>query len=135
MEENNMHTVTNYLNIAKVKFVDGNNERTYDYANYDVFLKAGDLCVVKTANHGLGLARVVEIIDRNDIETQREIVSIVNTEDYDLRVATRAKAAELKTKMQERAKQLQDIDLYQMLAKDDPAMMELLIEYQTLPNM
>lgn len=135
MEEKNMHNITNYLNIAKVKFVDGNSDRTYDYANFEALLEAGDLCVVKTAHHGFGLARVVEIVDRNDVETQREVVSIVNTEAYDFRVASRAKAAELKAKMQERAKQLQDIALYQMLAKDDPAMMELLNEYQALPNM
>lgn len=134
MEENNMHNITNYLNIAKVKFVDGNNACTYDYANFEGSLKAGDLCVVKTAHHGFGLARVVEIIDRNDIETCREIVSIVNTEAYDGRVETRARSAELKAKMEERAKQLQDIALYQMLAKDDPAMMELLMEYQELPK-
>ena len=132
MEENNMQNVTNYLNIAKVKFVDGNNDRTYDYANFEPSLIVGDLCVVKTAHHGLGLAKVVEIVERNDVETPREIVARVDTFDYDLRVQTRAKAAELKAKMQERAKQLQDIALYQMLAKDDPSMMELLNEYQAL---
>ena len=136
-KENIMHNVTNYLNIAKVKFVDGmsNNDRTYDYANYDAHLKVDDLCVVKTAHHGFSLAKVVEIVERNDLETQREIVSIVNTEAYDLRVATRAKVAELKTKMEERAKQLQDIALYQMLAKEDPAMKDLLNEFQMLPKM
>jgi tRNA A37 N6-isopentenylltransferase MiaA len=46
----------------------------------------------------------------------------------------RAKAVELKAKMEARAKQLQDIALYQMLAKDDPDMAELLKEYQDIPK-
>jgi hypothetical protein len=133
-EVTTMQNITNYLNIAKIQFVDGNNTRTYEYANFDPFLNPGDLCVVMSANHGLGVAKVVEIVDRNDLETRREVVAKVWTDEYDKRVETRAKASELKAKMQERAKQLQDIALYQMLAKDDPAMMELLSEYQALSS-
>lgn len=133
-EETAMQNITNYLNIAKIQFVDGNNKTTYEYANFDPLLNPGDLCVVMSANHGLGVAKVIEIVDRNDLETRREVVAKVYTDDYDKRVETRAKAAELKAKMQERAKQLQDIALYQMLAKDDPAMMELLAEYRALSS-
>ena len=134
MEENNMQNVNNYLNVAKIKFVDERYDSVYDYANYDPDLKEGDLCVVKSAKHGLGLARVTDIVERTDLETCREIVAKVCTDDYDRRVDTRTRAAELKAKMQERAKQLQDIALYQMLAKDDPDMMSLLTEYQNLFN-
>ena len=84
--------------------------------------------------HGMGLATVIEIVDRNDIETQREVVAKVYTGGYDSRVALRAKVAELKAKMQERAKKLQDVALYQMLAKEDTEMAALLQEYQSLPN-
>lgn len=45
----------------------------------------------------------------------------------------RNKAAELKAKMEARAKQLQDIALYKMLAENDPDMAELLNEYQAIP--
>lgn len=134
MEENNMSNITNYLNIAKVKFIDNPNSCTYEYANFDPELKVGDLCVVKPAHHDMTLAKIVEIVDCNDIKVQREIIAKVDTSAYDNRVKVRKQAAELKNKMQERAKQLQDIALYQMLAKDDPAMMELLNEYQTLAN-
>lgn len=131
-EETNMENVTNYLNIAKIEFVDGNNARTFDYANFEPGLQKGDLCVVKSAHHGLGLAKVVEIIERNDIKTPREIVAKVDTVEYDTRVARREEAAKLKAQMEERAKQLQDIALYQMLAENDPAMKELLVRYQDL---
>lgn len=134
LEKNTMQNVTNYLNIAKIRFVDSDSSNTYEYANFDPYLAVGDLCVVKSAHHGLGIGKVVEILNLSDVKTSREIVARVNTDAYDLRVANRARAAELKAKMKERAKQLQDIALYQMLAKDDPAMMELLEEYQALPK-
>lgn len=134
-EETNMNNITNYLNIAKIQYLNNDTAHSrYDYANFDPELKLGDLCVVKSAHHGLGLAKVVEIQDRNDVELQREIVAKVDTDAFDARVAVRKQAAELKAKMQERAKQLQDIALYQMLAKDDPDMMELLNRFQSLPK-
>lgn len=131
-EENNMYKITNYVNVAKVRFVDTESDCEHGFANFDPYINVGDLCVVKTV-HGLTLAKIVEIIDRNDLTLEREIVAKVNTDAYDLRVETRAKAAELKSKMQERAKQLQDIALYRILAKDDPEMLKLLSEYHTLP--
>lgn len=133
-EKNQMNNITNYLNIANVKFVDQLNDRIYEYANFEPDLKAGDICVVMSEKHGMGLATVIEIVDRNDIETQREVVAKVYTGEYDSRVALRAKVAELKAKMQERAKKLQDVALYQMLAKEDTEMAALLQEYQSLPN-
>ncbi len=131
-EDKNMSTIKNYLNIAKIKFIDERGCRTWEYANFDASLRPRDICVVMTANHGMSLAEVVEILPRNDIETTREIVAKVDTEAYDTRVAVRKQVAELKAKMEERAKQLQDVALYKMLAENDPAMMELLNEYQAL---
>lgn len=131
------NNITNYLNIAKIKFIDNvyANSKTYEYANFDASLKAGDVCVVKSANHGFGLATVEEIVERNDIVTQREIVAKVDTDAYKERIANRAKAADLKAKMQERVKQLQDIALYKMMAENDPTMLEMLKEYQDITGM
>ena len=134
MEEKNMPNITNYFNAVKIQYVDNPNPSKYIYANFEPDLKVGDLVVIQSANHGLGLAKVVEVIDKNDFETSREVVAKVDTYFYDERVAMRKKSSELKAKMQERAKQLQDIALYQMLAKDDPDMMALLDEYQALPR-
>lgn len=134
MEVKTMQTnITNYLNIARIKFIGGyGNTKTYEYANFDPELKVGDICVVKSANHGFGVAKVEEIVDQNDIATQREIVAKVNIDAYNERVANREKSAELKAKMQERAKQLQDIALYEMMAGNDPTMSELLKEYKAV---
>lgn len=132
LEEKTMNMIENYLNVAKIKFLDERNNNFYKYANFIPELKKDDLVAVMSANHGMGLAKVVEIIDQNDLALEREIVSIIDTADYDARVAHRKLAADLKAKMQERAKKLQDVALYQMLAKDDPEMAALLSEYQNL---
>jgi hypothetical protein len=135
MNNNNKNDITNYLNTVKVKFVDDNKFSSNKYANFDSTIATGDMVVLNTPYAGLELATVVEIIDSNDVGCTGEVVAKVDTTAYDARVANRAKAAELKAKMKERAKQLQDIALYQMLAKDDPAMLELLSEYQAIPGM
>lgn len=133
MEGDIMQNVVNYFNIAKVQYLDSNKPSGHVYANFDMSLKVGDLCVVKSLHHGLGLARVVEIEDKNNIQISREIVARVDTSDYDMRVEARKNTAELKAKMQERAKKLQDIALYKMLAKEDSEMAELLSRYESLP--
>lgn len=137
MEENidmsNAPNITNYYNAVKIQYLDNTAPSSYLYANFITDLKVGNMCVIKSAHHGFGLAIVVEVIDRNDFEIpSREVVTIVDTRDYDERMATRKKATELLTTMQERAKKLQDIALYQMLAENDPEMAELLKEYKGL---
>lgn len=137
LEENTMNNnnITNYLNLVKIEYVEDNKLSNHTYANFDGSIVKGDMVIVSTPYAGLALGTVVEVIERNDVNTTNEVVSKVDTTAYDARVANRAKAAELKAKMRERAKQLQDIALYQMLAKDDPAMLELLSEYQAIPGM
>lgn len=137
MEENtNMPNITNYINAVKIQYIDSTAPSSYIYANFYPDIKVGDLCVIKSAHHGFGLAKITEVIDRNDFEvSSREVVTVVDMRDYDERIKNREKAAEIMGKMKERAKKLQDIALYQMLAKDDPEMMALLEEYQGLPGM
>ena len=135
MEENNMEVITNYLNVVKVQYMSDRKPSDYKYVNFDPELKVGDVCITKYSGDCYGVAKVVEILDDTDAKTDREIVSKVDMSAYNKRVTNRAKAAELKAKMEERAKQLQDIALYQLLAKDDSAMMELLKEYQAINNM
>lgn len=131
--EETMNPLTNYINVAEVQFLNDNHAfRTIECANYDPGLAVNQLCVVKAASHGFGLAEVVGIKDEPAQELRCEIVAGVNTIDYDNRVAHRARAAELKAKMQERAKRLQDIILYKTLAKEDPEMAQLLQDFETL---
>lgn len=132
-EQKQMQKITKYLNIAEIEFLNEQTAfRTFDYANFDPDLKEGDLCVVATARHGLALANVVSIKASADKALEREIVAKVDTKEYSNRVETRQKAAELKAKMQERAKALQDLVLYQTLAKEDPEMAQLLQDFKDL---
>ena len=85
-----------------------------------------------TAHHGMGLAEVEELKNETGKELTREVVSKVYDGEYRDRVKQREQAAKLKAAMQQCAKQLQDIVLYQTLAKDNPEMAELLKNYQAL---
>lgn len=131
-ENVNMHKVTNYLNSATIQYADtSTTNRSVEYANFDPALVEGDLCVIRDGDH-FRIAKVIHIHKSTGEPLSYEIVSRVDTTDYDNRVTARKAAAELKAKMEARAKKLQDIALYQMLAKDDPEMAELLKNYQDI---
>lgn len=135
MEENPMEKITNYLNIAVMKCANfTHRDNTFNYANFEPTLKKGDLCVVRSEDGVFMVAEVVDILEDHDYEMTREVVAKLYMGGYNTRVECRKKASELKAKMEARAKQLQDIALYQMLAKDDPDMAALLAEYQGIPK-
>ena len=126
--------MTGNYRIAEVQFLEGTNaNHKYSYACYDLSIVEGDICVVKTAHHGLSIAKVVGFID-SDEELTREIVCRADFTDYNKRVEARKRMAELKDLMNTRAKQLQDVALFKMLAKDDPDMAGMLKEYEQLVN-
>ena len=131
MEEKNMEKFTDYLNCAHVELVSNNTSYSYYCANFDPDLNVGDYCAVKCGNK-LNLAIVIEIVDKHEGNFAGEVVAKVYTDAYDSRVKVRERAVELKAKMEERAKQLQDVALYKMLAENDPGMADLLREYQDL---
>lgn len=120
--------------IAHVKFLEGTNTDTvYHYALYDGTLAwEGDICVVKSAHHGFGLARIVEITPKTDEAITREIVCRADFSEYEARVAQRKRKAELMAEMKKRAAAAQEIMIYRNLAASDPAMAELLKEYENL---
>lgn len=134
MEVKKMEKITGYLNCVKVRFEGADKPSVYHYANFEQNLAVGDACVVTYGVGKICVAKVVEFIENPDSEVCYEVVTKVCMSDYEARIKAREKAAELKAKMEARAKQLQDIALYQMLAKDDPDMAALLQEYQGLPR-
>lgn len=134
-EENDMLNITNYVNAIKIKFIGESCVCSQVYASFEPDLKVGDLVVVKPAHHSINLARVEEILEGTNYETTREVVAKVDTEAYNQRVKIRNQVAELKSQMEARARKLQDIALYQMLAKDDSEMKELVAQYQALTQM
>lgn len=129
-------TMEGNYHIATVKFLEGTNtDTTYRYALYDEGSVAiGDICVVKSAHHGLGIARVVEIEPKTDEKITREIVCKCDFSAYEAREATRKRKAELKKKMSERAAALQELALYKMMAAEDSGMADLMREFDELED-
>lgn len=121
--------------IVEVLFIEGNNTgKSYPYACYDPTIEIGDICVVKTGHHGYSLAKVHEILTSTDEEVTREIVCKADFSEYNKRVENRKRMAELKALMNARAKQLQDVALFKMLAESDPDMANMLAEYEQRLN-
>lgn len=120
--------------IAHVQFLEGSNtDKTYHYALYEGTLAwEGDICVVKSAHHGFGLARIIEITPKTDEAITREIICRADFTAYEDRVAQRKRKAELMTEMKKRAAAVQELMIYKNLAASDPAMAELLKEYENL---
>ena len=137
LEEKTMENkITNYFNIARVQFLTDDGPSKRSYANFDPSIEVGDTCVCHWRDgwqkDSFGVAKVIEILNVTDVETTDEIVAKFDMDAYNARVENRRKAAELKAKMEERAKKLQDIILYQTLAKEDSEMAALLADYQNL---
>lgn len=126
--------MTGHYRVAEIRFIEGSNTKeTYRYACYDNDLQVGDTCVVKSAHHGFGIARIVAFDALKPEEViSREIVCHADFRAYEKRVADRERAAELKRLMEARAKKLQDVALYKMLAADDTEMAALLGEFEQL---
>lgn len=119
--------------IATVRFMDGSNtDKTYRYALYDDNVGVGDICVVKSAHHGFGIAGIVDIEPKTDEKIIREVVCKCDFGRYLAREAARKRREELMRKMAARAAQLQEIALYKMMAAEDASMAELLNELDGL---
>lgn len=128
-----MNIMEGNYRVAKVQFIEGHSlELKYNYACYDPSIVEGDICVVKSAHHGFGLARVVDITPKTDEDIIREIVCRADFSDYEERVAQRKRKAELMTEMKKRAAAAQEIMIYKTLAVNDPTMAALLQEYEQL---
>lgn len=98
-------------------------------------LAAGDLVVVET-KFGLALAVVSgnlpikpnQLSDRD----MREVVTKVDTTAFAMRKERAERKAELKRKMDQRIKGLEEIDRYEAFAKEDEALKTMLDAYKEL---
>jgi hypothetical protein len=138
-ETNRMENKTNRMEgnyrIALITFLEGTNTTTaYLYACYDDSIEIGDIVVVKSANHGIGIGKVGNIIPKDDTEIYREIICKADFTAYEQRVEARKRKAELFKQMRNRASQLHEIAIFETLAKDDAEMSGLLNELKGLVN-
>ena len=120
---------------AEIKFLDGKNTTTtYSYALYDDCAAPGDLVAVRTGHHGFTLAVIAEVYDTdlNLVKCGREIIAPVSLTAYNARRGKEERLRTLKASMDAKAKDMQQLALYEMLAEKDPAMAAMLEEYRAL---
>ncbi len=133
--DNKTNRMEGNYRIALINFIEGTNTATsYMYACYDDSIAVGDIVVVKSANHGIGIGRVGNIMPKDDSEIYREIICKADFTAYVQRTEARKRKAELFKQMRNRASQLHEIAIFETLAKDDAEMSGLLSELKGLVN-
>lgn len=136
-EEVNEMTVLKDANwVVEATYIEG-SKSTNLFACYEDSIKLDDYIVVKSANHGLGIAKVDAILNYDDCPTAkicREVVCKADFSAYEKRVENREKRAKLRKEMDERFKELENLFAYEALAKEDSKMAELLKEYKEISN-
>ena len=122
---------------AYISFLEGTNtERTYAYALYGSEIVEGDIVVVQSGHHGLGIAKVVGIspegTNLDAVQCGREVIAKVDFSAFNARKEKAARLNELKNEMDHKVKELQNLAIYEMLADKDPALREMLDEFKSL---
>ena len=134
-QEEQRMSITGDFKVAKVKFLEGSNTNiTYEYALFDDYA-VGAYVVVKSAHHGFGLAKIVDIIPKEQAVTknfEREIVTAFDMETYETRKRNRAKIQELNNRMDKRFRELNKLALFEMMAEKDDELKSMLEEYKCL---
>lgn len=127
--------------VCKIRFIEGTNTNSeHYYALYDDNICVDDYVVVKSANHGLGLAIITNIIPDGCVEQKmrdccnegREVVSAFNMDAYNERVKNRKKARDLKKEMDKKMKEMQELAMFEMMAEKNPELKEMLEAYKEL---
>lgn len=127
--------------VCKIRFIEGSNtSKDYDCALFDNNLGVGDHVVVKSANHGFGLAKITEIVS-DDCVTQamldycnagREVVSGFDMSAYEERLEKRKIAKQLKADMNKKMKEMQELAMFEMMAEKNPELKDMLDKYKEL---
>lgn len=134
-EENEMSEVKGNYNVAMCKFVQGTNTtKEYAFALFNDDIYVGD-CVLCDTTCGYNIAKVVNVIPKLEYDgtkVTKEIICKVDFSDFNHRAETRKKKEAIKKQMDKMVKENHDIVLYQMLAKENPEMENMLREYQSL---
>lgn len=115
--------------IIGVKLANGN---VYGFRCYDDNVDVCDFVVVDTKN-GLLVGEVMNLSHTipKGVEI-KEVVSKVDFTEFNERAYKRKKLNEIKTKMDARVKELQDIAVYEMLAKEDTELASMLSKLKEL---
>ena len=128
--------LTGYKQVAAIK----QGYSTYYYAIYDDGTKyyPEDKVIVSGAASGM-VQTISEIIDPEEAARRMgnksitaEVIACVDTSAYEERVAKRKEAAELKKKMDQVIKQMDESNKYEMYAERNPELKDMLETYKKL---
>ena len=135
--ENIMGTkLTGYKQVAEIIQMG----KPYYYAIYDDGRKyyPGDSVIVSGAASGM-VQKIEEIVDPEEAAKRMgnksitaEVIAYVDTSAYEERVAKRKEAVELKKKMDQVIKQMDESNKYEMYAERNPELKEMLETYKKL---
>lgn len=132
-EEDNMNKLTGYE--AVVVIDQGYNK--YHFALYDDSMEyqVGSKVIVSGSDTIHTIAEIItveEASQRFKGNITAEVIAVVDTSAYDERVAKRKEAEELKKSMDKAIKEMQEVDKYEMYAKQNPALKDMLDKYKEL---
>lgn len=140
-EENNItdkgdnEMITGNYRVAMVKFVQGTNTTSkYSFALFDEYITVDDFVLCDTA-HGYSVGKIVEIINKEDYDgcdVTKEIICFVDFTDFEQRKKNREEAKKLKSEMDKKMKEMQELALYEMMAEKSPELKEMLEQYKGL---
>ena len=116
-----------------INFISGSNtDVPYTYAAYEDY-NEDDYVVVHTGHHGMAIAKVKAMGTEDDkVEYGHEIICKIDMTAYNDRKARAKRKAELKGKMEAKVKELQETAIFEMLAKEDAGLAEMLKEFKEL---
>jgi hypothetical protein len=129
--------ITGNYRVAMVKFVQGTNtDKKYAFAVFEDCISVDEYVLCDTV-HGYSVGKVIEIINKdeyNGVEITKEIVCPVCFDCYEQRKKNREEAKKLKSEMDKKMKEMQELALYEMMAEKSPELKEMLEQYKTLMN-
>lgn len=122
----------NYKKVKAKYLNESISKRELVFAAYEPF-EVNDYVVVKSGHHGFVVAKVTAVENvEPPVQYGREIICKVDMSAYEDRKARAKRKAELKGKMEAKVKELQETAIFEMLAKEDAGLAEMLKEFKEL---
>jgi hypothetical protein len=101
---------------------------------FDNNVEVGDLVLCDTSN-GYSVAKVEEIIPKSEYEgvtVSKEIICKVDFTEFNNRKENRVKAVKIKSEMDKKIREMQELTLFEMMAEKSPELKEMLEVYKEL---
>ena len=133
-EEKVMSKLTGYKKVAGIKLGGG----TYYYALYDEDVVVGDSVLVSGTFKEVGVVDEILTVDAANAKLSlskpisSEVKCKVDLSAYETRVQNRAKAEELRKKMDEKIAEMDELNKYVLYAERNPELANMLAEFREL---